>query len=99
MTTLKLSYRAAVLSRAAAAVFGGYALSAAVAAGVGLLLADAGMRRADAVLAATMFAFLAHAIAALWAFGCASARRAWLGIGLPALLLGAIAWAMGGSVA
>lgn len=85
-------YRCAVASRALAAIGGGYALSAACAAGTGLLFARWGMVRSEAVMAATLLAFLVHGIAALWAFGCASAQRAWLGIGIPAAALGALTW-------
>lgn len=88
-------YRLDVLSRCVAAVLGGYALSAAVAASLGLALANTGTSRADAALIGTMAAFLTHAIAALWAFGCATAWRAWLGIGLPTVALAALAAAMG----
>ena len=90
-------YRWAVASRALAAVGGGYALAAATAAGLGLMLAQADMARADAVLAATMLSFVVHAVAVLWAFGCATAWRAWLGIVLPAAPLAAWAvWSRGG---
>ena len=84
-----------MLARCVAAVVGGYALSAVVAASLGLAMASGGSTRVDAALAGTMAAFLVHAIAALWAFGCANARRAWLGIGLPTVALGAFALAMG----
>ncbi len=86
---LPLAYRLHVLSRTVAALAGGYALAASAAACLSLWLPSTGMSRPDAVLAATMLAFLVHATAALWAFGCASTRRAWLGIGVPTLLLGA----------
>lgn len=92
-------YRWAVASRALAAIGGGYALAAATAAGVGLALARAGSSGVEAVLWASMLAFIVHAIAALWAFGCASARRAWLGIGIPAVLLGALVLALKGASA
>ena len=88
-------YRLDVFSRCVAAVMGGYALSAVVAASIGLALAHSGTSRADAALTGTMAAFIAHAIAALFAFGCATAWRAWLGIGLPTVALGAFALAMG----
>jgi hypothetical protein len=94
-----MGYRWAVVSRALAATFGGYALSSAIAAGVGLALARSGSSSVDAVLWATMLAFIAHAAAALWAFGCANAWRAWLGIGIPAALLGALAYALQGAAA
>lgn len=90
-------YRFAVASRALAAIGGGYALACATAAGVGLALARSGSSGVDAVMWATMLAFLAHAIAALWAFGCASAWRAWLGIALPAALLGALTLGLRGA--
>lgn len=92
-------YRWAVASRALAASAGGYALSSATAAGLGLLLARSGTSSVDAVLWATMLAFVVHAVAALWAFGCASALRAWLGIGIPAALLGGAALALRGAAA
>ncbi len=79
-------YRLAVASRALAAIGGGYALAAAAAAALAQALPSLGMPRADAVLTATMLAFVLHAVAALWAFGCASAWRAWGGIAVPALL-------------
>jgi len=90
-------YRWAVASRALAAIGGGYALAAVFAAGAGLALARAGMERGSAAQLATMLAFVVQATAALWAFGCASTRRAWLGIGMPALLLGALAWMLAGA--
>ncbi len=90
-------YRWAVASRALAAIGGGYALASACAAGLGLAFARLGTERAEAVMASTLLAFIVHAVAALWAFGCADARRAWLGIGVPAALLGTLAWALKGA--
>ena len=71
-------YRWTITSRALAASLGGYALSALFCASAGLALL--GVSRLDAVMIATMCAFLVHAIAAIWAFRAASARRVWLGI-------------------
>lgn len=82
-------YRCAVALRALLAVVGGYALASTTAACVGLLLVWAGSSRVDAVLWSTMLAFLVHATAALWVFGCRNSARAALGIGLPLLLMGA----------
>lgn len=90
-------YRWAVASRMLAATAGGYALASATAAGLGLALARSGGNSVDAVLWATMLGFIVHAVAALWAFGCANARRAWLGIGVPAVLLGALALGLRGA--
>ncbi|MFC7208177.1 DUF3649 domain-containing protein [Comamonas endophytica] len=90
-------YRWAIASRLLAAVAAGHALSSATAAGIGLLLARSGSTSVDAVLWASMLAFVAQALAALWAFGCVNARRAWLGICIPAALLGALAFAFRGA--
>lgn len=92
-------YRWAVASRALAATVGGYALASATAAGAGLVLARTGSSGVDAVLWGSMLAFIVHAIAALWAFGCASARRAWLGIGIPAAVLAVLALSLRGAAA
>jgi hypothetical protein len=92
-------YRWAVASRAMAAALGGYALASATAAGVGLALARSGSNSVDAVLWATMLGFVVHAMAALWAFGCANARRAWLGIVAPTALLVALAYGLRGAAA
>lgn len=87
-----LGYRARVASRAVAAIGGGYALAAATAAAGAVGFQAFGMARVDATMAATMLAFVVYAIAAMWAFGCATAVRAWLGIALPAGALALIAW-------
>ena len=80
--------RLAVFSRILAAVLGGYALASACAAGLALLLALA-MPRSEAVLAATMSAWLAYASAIAWCFWARSAWRAWGGLLAVALALGA----------
>jgi len=81
-----LRYRLAVASRAAAAIFGGYALASALAACLAVWLPGP---RTEAVLAATMLAFLAHACVALWVFATRSAVRAWAGVaGVTAVLAG-----------
>ncbi|RCW68626.1 iron transporter [Pseudorhodoferax soli] len=90
-------YRLAVASRAVAAAAGGYVMAATCAAALSLALPALGGARPDAVLIATMLAFVLHAIAAMWAFGCASAWRAWWGIGaLTALSAAAVLWLRGG---
>lgn len=87
-------YRWAVTSRTFAAALGGYVLSATSAAALSLALPLAGVARVEAVLWATMLAFLLHAVAALWCFGCASAWRAWFGVGLPAAIASLAMWAL-----
>ena len=83
-------YRLAVASRTVAATVGGYALAsgAAAALAAGLVLC---MSRADAVLTATMLAWLAYAMAAAWAFYARTAWGAWGGMLLPAAALGVCA--------
>lgn len=85
-------YRAKVASRVVAAVGGGYALSAAWAAAGALGFYQLGMARSDATMAATMTSFIVYAVAALWCFGCASARRAWIGCAVPATAFALITW-------
>ena len=85
-------YRLAITSRALAATAGGYALAAAFTAALSLALAQA-MPRVEAVLTATMLAWLVYAGAAGWAFYARTAWGAWGGTLLPALMLGACAMA------
>ena len=85
-------YRLAIASRTAAAVGGGYAVAAGFAAAVSLALAQC-MPRVEAVLTATMLAWLVYAIAAGWAFYARTAWGAWGGTLLPALALAACALA------
>jgi len=77
--------RAGVASRSLAAILGGYALAATTSSFLALALP---MDRAQAVLTGMLLAIVACACAALWAFAARSALRAWIGIALPALLMG-----------
>ncbi|OVZ55345.1 hypothetical protein CDO44_24325 [Pigmentiphaga sp. NML080357] len=65
-------YRASIALRGAVAIAGGYALAVAVGKLAALALP---LPRVDAVLAATMLAFVVYAWVALWAFRCASLAR------------------------
>lgn len=85
-------YRLAITSRAVAAIGGGYALAAGSTAALSLALAQ-WMPRVEAVLTATMLAWLAYAMAAGWAFYARTAWGAWGGTLLPALAMGACAMA------
>ncbi|MFP5443551.1 MAG: DUF3649 domain-containing protein [Betaproteobacteria bacterium] len=85
-------YRLAITSRAVAAIGGGYALAAGFTAALSLALAQ-WMPRVEAVLTATMLAWLAYAMAAGWAFYARTAWGAWGGTLLPALAMGACAMA------
>lgn len=84
--------RWAVASRAVAAVVGGYAFAAVA----GVFLARVlPMPRADAVLAMTLASFAIYAAAAIWVFAARTAVRAWLGLLVPTLVLGAASWWLG----
>jgi hypothetical protein len=83
-----LRYRLQIASRAAAAIFGGYALGASTAT---VLAAALPLPRVDAVLLTTMLAFIVHAVAAMWAFRCASLTRLWTGLLAPSAVCWAIA--------
>ena len=74
-----------VVSRAIAAVVGGYALASATAVCLALILP---MARSEAVLTGTMVSFVAYVCVVIWAFSAASAARAWTGLLLAAGALG-----------
>jgi len=82
-------YRWAVLSRIAAAVLGGYALAAASAASLAVWLP---MTRVDAVVTASMLAFVVYAAGVMWVFAARDTWRAWAGIVLLTALLAGLFW-------
>ncbi|MFV3405487.1 MULTISPECIES: DUF3649 domain-containing protein [Pseudomonas] len=84
---LSLSYRLAVASRCLAASLGGYLLAALVSVAGALLLP---MAQVDAALTGMLLSFVFWVLAFLWCFACRSAWRAWLGVLLPSVVLGAI---------
>lgn len=80
------AYRIAIASRSLLAIFGGYAVAALAAASLSLALP---MPRPQAVLTATMLAFLVYCALVIWAFCARSAKRAWavsVGLALVPLL-------------
>ncbi|MES2584691.1 MAG: DUF3649 domain-containing protein [Pseudomonadota bacterium] len=82
-----LRYRVGVAVRALAAIFGGYAVAALSAAVLALYLPTA---RAEAVVTATLVAFVVYPCAVLWVFAARSAAQAWLGLLYLAVPLGAL---------
>lgn len=76
-----------IVSRSSAALFGGYALTYAASACLARLLP---LSPADAVIVATLPAFLFYTAAILWAFASRDALRAWwpLGVAAPLALIG-----------
>lgn len=79
----------AIASRVLAAVAGGYALAAAIAASAATALPG---QKAEAALIGIMLGFVAYTGAMIWAFAARSAWRAWIGLMLPTGLLGLVAW-------
>lgn len=76
-------------SRAVAALLGGYVLSNSIA----ILLAAVGPGdRAEAVTWALLSSFLVYTAAVIWVFSVRSARRAWVGLLLPAGTSALLAW-------
>lgn len=92
-TVMKLNedvrYRLGVASRAIAAIIGGYALAAASTAVLSLVLP---LPRVDAVMTATLLSFTIYTCAAIWVFAARDALRAWLGIGVPTIVMGLGLW-------
>lgn len=84
-----MRHRIAVASRALAALVGGYGLATAFTVALGRALS---LPKEEILNTAALPAFLLYAGAAVWAFYASSAVRAWLGIGLPAVILSLIAW-------
>jgi len=82
-----LHYRLGVASRALAAIGGGYGVGALAAAVLALALPAS---RAEAAVTGTLVSFLVYAVAVMWVFAARSAGRAWLGLVLPALVLGLV---------
>ncbi len=82
-------YRLGVASRAIAAILGGYALAATTTAVLSLVLP---LPRVDAVMTATLLSFTVYTCAAIWVFAARDALRAWIGIGVPALVMGLGLW-------
>ena len=87
LRTLPVSYRLAVASRVLAAVFGGYLVAALTSVSLSLWLPVA---RAEAVAIGMMSSFLVYLLAVIWCFACGSARRAWVGLMVPGLMLAAL---------
>lgn len=80
-----LRYRLGIASRAIAAILGGYAVTAIT---IALLSLALPMARVDAVMTATLLSFTVYTCAVLWVFAARDALRAWIGIGVPTILMG-----------
>lgn len=78
--------RMQIVSQVMAAILGGYALASAAAIFLGAVLP---FPRAEAVMAGTLMSFAVYTAAVIWVFAARNARRAWLGLLLPAAGLAA----------
>lgn len=78
-------YRLGVASRTVAAIVGAYAMAAASTAVLSLALP---MPRVDAVMTATLLSFTVYTCAVIWVFAARDALHAWLGIGVPTVVMG-----------
>ncbi|WP_063922932.1 DUF3649 domain-containing protein [Cupriavidus basilensis] len=78
-----------VISRVCAAIFGGYAATAALAVLLARLLP---LPKASATTAAILSTALLYLCAILWAFAARSPSRVWAVLGTVALVAGALSW-------
>ena len=84
-------YRWEIAFRALAAIFGGYALANISGILLSFLLP---MPKSDAVMTGILLSFALYTGAIMWVFAVRSVHKAWLGLAVPSLILGAIALAM-----
>ncbi len=89
MAALTTSYRLSIASRAVAAILGGYALTALATFALAIFLP---LSRAEASMTATLLSFLIYTCAVIWVFATRTAWRAWVGIAVPAVVLGVVIW-------
>lgn len=82
-------HRWAVVSRALAAIAGGYGLAALCSTALALWLP---LARAEAVITGALASFAVYVGAAMWAFAARTAGRAWAGIAWPSAVLGVAVW-------
>ncbi|MET0334453.1 MAG: DUF3649 domain-containing protein [Rhizobacter sp.] len=76
-----------IVSRAIAAIGGGYAVAAAAAAVIALYLPGS---RANAAVTGTLMSFLIYAVAVMWVFAARTATRAWIGLVIPGAVLASV---------
>lgn len=85
-----------LLSRVAAAIFGGYALTSGAVIFLGAVLP---LPKSQAILAASLASFTVYTLAIVWVFAVQDNRRAWLGLLLPAAVLAVVGWWLGRGMA
>jgi len=81
-------YRWQIALRVAVAILGGYALANIAAITLSYLLP---MPKGDAVMTGMLLSFAIYIGAIMWVFAVRSVHKAWLGLVVPSLVLGALA--------
>ncbi|CAD5106721.1 DUF3649 domain-containing protein [Zestomonas carbonaria] len=82
----------ALLSRSAAAILGGYALTSALVVFLGAIIP---LPKGQAVLAGSLASFAIYTVAIVWVFAVRDLKRVWLGLLLPAVLFAGLGWLLG----
>lgn len=86
-----------IVSRVGAAILGSYVLAWGFTALGSMLLVRSGVARSEAVMSATMLAFVVYLIAALWAFAARRVGYVWLVLAGGGSLMTVLAyWLVGG---
>jgi hypothetical protein len=88
-------YRLSVAARVLAALPGGYVLGSLTAALLALTLP---LSRDEAVQAGALVSLAVYPATVLWVFSARTALRAWLGIALPGIMMGAAVWMLRGGL-
>ena len=97
MMAVMSAYRWSVVSRAIAAIVGGYVIVSLLTIALSMLLVIAGMDKPEAVLAASMASFLFYAGIVMAVFYARTALRAWIGLTIAAVPLAAFYMLYAGS--
>ncbi len=84
-------YRWQIALRVIAAIIGGYTLANIAAIFLSYLLP---MPKSDTVMTGILVSFAIYTGAIMWVFAVRSAHKAWLGLAVPSLVLGALALAL-----
>ncbi|WHP05986.1 DUF3649 domain-containing protein [Acinetobacter corruptisaponis] len=90
-----IRYRVMIFFRFILALFGGYYFAAIAAMLMGQFFHTEPLK-ANAVMSATMLAFILHCGVFIWVFMVSSTLKAWLGVILPSVLMTVVYWLIKG---
>lgn len=90
-----IRYRVMIFFRFVLAIFGGYYFAAITAMLIGVFFHTEPLK-ANAVMSATMLAFILHCGVFIWVFMVNSTLKVWLGVILPSVLMTAVYWLIKG---